>query len=56
MGAASGRRRRPHLGNPLYAPLVLKALAPLVLKALATTCFKNIGHPLVAKAAGNYLF
>ena len=33
---------------PLYAPLVSKALASAGLK--------SIGHPLVLKALGNYLF
>ena len=47
MGAAS-EGRRPHLGNSLYAPLVLKALA--------SASIKSIGHPLVSKALGNYLF
>ena len=57
MGAASGRSpqmgpaafgRRPLLGNSLYAPLVLKALAS------AST--KSIGRPLALKALDNYLF
>ena len=49
-GAASGRPklgRRP-MGNSLYAPLVLKALA--------SASIKSIGHPLVLKALCNYLF
>ena len=33
--------RRPHLGNPLYAPLVLKALA--------SASIKSIGHHLFQK-------
>ena len=58
--AAEGRR--PHLGRggrrppPLYAPLVLKALASASIKSIATTCFKSIGHSSELKAAGNYLF
>ena len=40
--------RRPHLGNPLYAPLVLKALA--------SASIKSIGHPLVLKALAIHLF
>ena len=57
MRAASGRPcpngpaafgRQPHLGNSLYAPLVLKALA--------SASIKSIGHPFVLKALGNYLF
>ena len=56
MGAASSRpspngagglRRRPHLGNSLYALLVLKALA--------SASIKSIGHPLVLKALAIHL-
>ena len=36
-------------GRPHY-------IAPLVLKALASASIKSIGHPLVLKALGNYLF
>ena len=57
MGAASGRPSQMgpaafgsrHLGNSLYAPLVLKALA--------SASIKSIGHRLALKAlaAGTYL-
>ena len=40
--------RRPHLGNSLYALLVLKALA--------SASIKSIGHPLVLKALAIHLF
>ena len=40
--------RRPHLGNSLYAPLVLKALA--------SASIKSIGHPFVLKALVIHLF
>ena len=39
---------RPHLGNSLYAPLVLKALA--------SASMESIGHPLVLKALVIHLF
>ena len=52
MGAAFGRPSPNgaggHLGNSLYAPLVLKTLA--------SASIKSIGHPFVLKALGNYLF
>ena len=46
MGAAFGRR--PHLGNSLYAPLVLKALA--------SASIKSLGHPLVLEKLVIHLF
>ena len=43
-----GFGRRPHLGHPLYAPLVLKELDSAIIK--------SIGHPLVLKALAIPLF
>ena len=43
-----GLRAPPQMGHSLYAPLVFKALA--------SASIKSIGHPLVLKALGNYLF
>ena len=60
MGAASGRRspngagglrRPPHLGNPVCAPLGLKASASHILKAVINHSVKNIGHPHINNKA-----
>ena len=52
MGAASGRPSPNgaggRLGNSIYAPLVLKALA--------SAGIKSIGHPLVLEALAIHLF
>ena len=49
----AGARRPPApFGEGRPPPLY----APLVLKALASASIKSISHPLVLKALGNYLF
>ena len=53
-GACNEFGRRPHLGRGGRRPPPLYAL--LVLKALASASIKSIGHPLVLKALAIHLF